>query len=169
MAAGLNVLMIESGSEHNRKNHQRMEHFIQNEAYYEFPKWQYEFYGEDLDLDTWMVRYEGGSTNAWGGTTPRFLKSDLTLKKDLGIAEDWPITFEELEKYYCQAESFLGVSGFEDNPWEEGRTAPYPMPGFAMTDSDLMIKEAADKFGIKFHSVPSARNSSVNGTRSCLH
>ena len=52
--------MIESGSEHNRKNHQRMEHFIQNDAYYEFPKWQYEFDGEDLDLNTWMVRYEGG-------------------------------------------------------------------------------------------------------------
>ena len=34
-----------------------------------------------------------GSTNAWGGTTPRFLKSDLSLKKDLGIAEDWPINF----------------------------------------------------------------------------
>ena len=80
------------------------------------------------------------------------------------------LTFEELEKYYCQAESFLGVSGFQDNPWEEGRTAPYPMPGFAMTDSDLMIKDAADKFGIKFHSVPSARNSSVNGTRSaCIN
>ena len=164
--AGMNVLMIESGSEHDRKNHQRMNDFIQNNHYYEFPKWSYSYNGEDLDLNTWMVRYEGGSSNAWGGTTPRFLKSDLNLKSNLGIAEDWPITFEELEKYYGQAESFLGVSGFEDNPWETGRTKPYPMPGFAMSDSDLMIKEAGERIGIKFHSVPSARNSSTNGTRS---
>ena len=170
VAAGLNVLMIESGNEHNRKNHHRMEHFIQEDAYYEFPKWDYDYQGNDLDLNTWMVRYEGGSTNAWGGTTPRFLKSDLTLKSDLGVGEDWPISFNDLEKYYGQAENFLGVSGFEDNPWEFGRTTPYPMPGFAMSDSDLIIKDAGEKLGIKFHSVPSARNSSVNGTRSaCIN
>ena len=164
--AGINVLMIESGSEHDRKNHKRMDHFIQNDSYYDFNHWRYDYKGEDLDLNTWMVRYEGGSTNAWGGTTPRFLKSDLTLKTKLNIAEDLPISFTELEKYYGKAEKFLGVSGFEDNPWEKGRTTPYPMPGFAMSDSDLIIKEAGEKIGIKFHSVPSARNSSVNGTRS---
>ena len=163
---GKSVLVIESGDEHDHKNHQRMERFIQEDSYYNFPRWNYEHNGEDLDLNTWMVRYEGGSTNAWGGTTPRFLRSDLKMKSNLGIAEDWPISFEELEKYYCQAEKFLGVSGFEDNPWEKGRTSPYPMPGFSMTDSDLIIKEAGEKLGIKFHSVPSARNSSVNGTRS---
>lgn len=168
--SGMNVLMIESGSEHDRKNHQRMEHFIQNDSYYEFNPWQYDYRGEDLDLNTWMVRYEGGSTNAWGGTTPRFLKSDLTLKTKFGIAQDWPIQFEELEKYYGQAESFLGVSGFEDNPWEKGRTTPYPMPGFAMSDSDLIIKSAGEKLGVQFHSVPSARNSATNGTRSaCIN
>jgi len=163
---GIKVLMIESGSEHDRKNHKRMNHFIQNDSYYDFQKWRYDYLGEDLDLNTWMVRYEGGSTNAWGGTTPRFLESDLTLKSKLGVGEDWPLSFDILERYYGKAEQFLGVSGFEDNPWEKGRTTPYPMPGFAMSDSDLLIKEAGEKIGIQFHSVPSARNSSVNGTRS---
>ena len=64
VSEGFNVLMIESGNEHNRKNHARMDDFIQNDSYYQFPQWKYDYTGTDLDLNTWMVRYEGVSTNA---------------------------------------------------------------------------------------------------------
>ena len=119
-----------------------------------------------MDLNTWMVRVEGGSSNGWGATTPRFLPSDFEIKKKYGVGEDWPISYDEIEPFYCEAEGYLGVSGFEDNPWEGPRSKPFPMPGFAMTDSDLMVKKAGEKLGIKFHSVPSARNSSIRDGRS---
>ena len=39
-----------------------------------------------------------------------------------------------------------------------------------MTDSDLLVKKAGEKLGIQFHSVPSARNSSIrNGRSACVN
>ena len=141
---GKKVLVIESGKSHDENNFKTMNHFIRHGAYWDFKPWQYEYNHEDLDLNTWMVRQEGGSSNGWGATTPRFLPNDFQLKTKYGVGVDWPMTYEEIEPYYCEAESFLGVSGFEDNPWE-GKSKPFPMPGFAMTDSDLKIKEAGEK------------------------
>ena len=163
---GKSVLVIESGSSHDENNFKTMNHFIRHGEYWNFSPWKYEYNHEDLDLNTWMVRVEGGSSNGWGATTPRFLPSDFELSKKYSVGVDWPISYDDLEPFYCQAESYLGVSGFEDNPWEGQRSQPFPMPGFAMTDSDLMVKAAGEKMGIKFHSVPSARNSGIREGRS---
>src|SRR5579885_2765490 len=62
----------------------------------------------------------GGSALHWGGTCNRFSEEDLRLKSMFGLYTDWPIEWAELEKFYCEAERRLGVSG-EPIPHPEDR------------------------------------------------
>ena len=70
----------------------------------------------------------GGSALHWGGVTNRFSEEDLTLRSRYGLAVDWPITWTELERFYCEAERRLGVSGEPGPLPEDRRSEPYPMP-----------------------------------------
>src|SRR5262245_21038891 len=56
-------------------------------------------------------RMVGGSTWSWRGNTPRFLPGDFRLRSEFGVGWDWPLDYNELEPWYCQAEWELGVSG----------------------------------------------------------
>src|SRR5262249_23100045 len=51
----------------------------------------------------------GGSALHWGGTCNRFSEEDLRLRSMFGLAVDWPLSWDELEKFYCEAEYRLGV------------------------------------------------------------
>ena len=53
----------------------------------------------------------GGSALHWGGVCNRFSEEDTRLKSMYGLAVDWPIEWKELERYYCEAERRIGVSG----------------------------------------------------------
>lgn len=53
----------------------------------------------------------GGSTLAWAGVTPRFDHSDFRIRSEFGVGRDWPISYEDLEPYYAQAERELAVAG----------------------------------------------------------
>jgi choline dehydrogenase-like flavoprotein len=57
------------------------------------------------------VRMVGGSTWAWRGNCPRWVPADFDLKTNYGVGEDWPVKYEEIEPYFCDAEDELGVSG----------------------------------------------------------
>ena len=59
----------------------------------------------------------GGGTVTYGGSSWRHLPyefneltSDPTIPSGTGMA-DWPITYEEIEPYYMQAEWEMGMSG----------------------------------------------------------
>ena len=67
----------------------------------------------------------------WGGVTNRFSEEDTRLKSMFGLAVDWPIAWTELERYYCDAERRLGVSGDPSPLPEDARSEPYPMTGHA--------------------------------------
>src|SRR5687767_1547210 len=53
----------------------------------------------------------GGSSNCWFGCTPRFLPSDFKMKTLYGVANDWPLTYEELDPYYEEVEELMSISG----------------------------------------------------------
>jgi choline dehydrogenase-like flavoprotein len=53
----------------------------------------------------------GGSTLHWAGAALRFKAADLRMRSAFGVMEDWPISLEELEPFYAQAEAALGVAG----------------------------------------------------------
>ena len=50
--------------------------------------------------DVLMFNAVGGSTHHWTGHFPRFHPSDFRARTLDGVAEDWPISYQELEPYY---------------------------------------------------------------------
>lgn len=82
-------------------------------------------------------RMVGGTTKHWLGTCLRFLPDDfkvvskykLNTRADMAGAIDWPISYEELEPYYSQAEWEIGVSGDPavDEAMGAKHSKPYPM------------------------------------------
>lgn len=113
------------------------------------------------------VRIVGGSTWAWRGNTPRFIPSDFKLKTLYGVGEDWPITYSDLEPYFCEAETELGVSG-NDAQWanllDAYRSQSFPMPNIVESYGSQRVRSAIDNMEIdgkiiKVVSTPQARNS----------
>ena len=111
----------------------------------------------------------GGSALHWGGVTNRFSEEDLTLHSRYGLAVDWPLTWADLEKHYCEAERRLGVSAEPGAYPEDHPSQPYPMPPMPLSYNLIVLKEWADKSGILFNGTPQAKNTVPYGGRSqCL-
>lgn len=58
----------------------------------------------------------GGSTIIFSGHYPRFHPSDFKARSFDGIADDWPISYSNLEPYYELNEKIVGVSGLAGDP-----------------------------------------------------
>ena len=122
-----------------------------------------------LPLDFERVRALGGTTLFWLGNSPRMLKVDFKMRSTFGLADDWPIGYDDLEPYYGQAEVEIGVAGAPDNPFAEYRSTPYPMPPIPFSYADRVLKRTTDALGIEFHHTPQARNSvPYDGRSECL-
>ncbi len=100
----------------------------------------------------------GGSAMHWGGVTNRFSEEDTRLHSLFGLAVDWPIDWPELERYYCEAERRIGVSGDPSPLPEDARSASYPMPGMRLSWNLRQLKQWAQKSGIPFWATPQAKN-----------
>ena len=81
----------------------------------------------DSDLSPVMYNAVGGSTIFYGGQWVRLLPSDFRVRSVDGVADDWPITYEELDPYYRDLEQFIGVAGLPgDTTYPPG--PDYPLP-----------------------------------------
>src|SRR5499427_2328588 len=72
----------------------------------------------------------GGATKLYGAALYRLRREDFgELKHYDGISPAWPITYEEMEPYYTQAEQLYQVHGARgEDPTEPPASAPYPFP-----------------------------------------
>jgi len=70
----------------------------------------------------------GGNSKVYGAALPRFRKQDFEeLEHQSGISPRWPISYDDLEPYYCQAEHLYGVHGCTgEDPTEPKRSSAYP-------------------------------------------
>lgn len=129
--------------------------------------------------DTFRAGYNrlvGGSTWAWRGNCPRFLPVDFKMQTTYGKGRDWPISYDDLEKFYCEAERELGVSGNHtelDGLFGAYRSHEFPMPGLPLTYSDTLIKPLINRkklngTTIRVTTTPQARNSQAyDGRPAC--
>jgi choline dehydrogenase-like flavoprotein len=106
-----------------------------------------------------QARVVGGTTWHWGGLALRFRPNDFQLKSRFGVGVDWPITYDDLEPWYCVAEDELGVAGDSQEDFGSPRTRPYPMPPIPMTYADKQVKASSDPLGYTMAPFPQARNS----------
>jgi len=116
---------------------------------------------KNKDKKSWVFDPNfGGSSNCWVGCTPRFLPNDFKIKTLYGVGNDWPITYNELEPYYCDAEEILGVAGPEITPFPKSKK--YPLPPQHLSTVDRLIQQ---KYGALFISQPTARATIPIGNR----
>ena len=79
------------------------------------------------------VRRVGGTTWHWLGTSLRHLPNDFHMRSLYGVAEDWPLSYEELEPWYLEAEQELGVAGDNGQDLGSPRSGSYAMKGMLPT------------------------------------
>ncbi|MDF3038269.1 MAG: glucose-methanol-choline oxidoreductase [Thermomicrobiales bacterium] len=171
-AAGARVVMLEAGPRVNRDeavNLYRATIAKTPESPYPGTDWAPR--PEVLDLDGYFVQagpetfkstYErrvGGTTWHWLGTAVRLLPSDFAMQTRYGVGVDWPITYDELEPWYLEAEKELGVAGDEDRDLGSPRSGPYPMPPIPISFGDQLWAKAAATLGWAVEPTPQARNS----------
>jgi choline dehydrogenase-like flavoprotein len=77
------------------------------------------------------------------------------MRTTYGVARDWPIAYDDLEEYYCDAEQMMAVSGPNDGS-PSPRSRPYPQPPHRFTDPDRLFKK---RFPNLFFNQPAARPS----------
>lgn len=72
----------------------------------------------------------GGNTKFYGAALVRLRKEDFgAVQHAGGVSPAWPISYDELEPYYTQAEHLYQVHGVRgEDPTEPPASAPYPYP-----------------------------------------
>jgi choline dehydrogenase-like flavoprotein len=117
----------------------------------------------------------GSGTVSYGAMAWRFMQEDFRLRSIYGKVEgstldDWPISYEDLEPYYEQAEWEIGVSGDDSrNPFAPPRKRPYPMPAFEYNRDGQYLADVCQRMGLHPFPIPMLRNSvSYNGRAACI-
>jgi len=106
----------------------------------------------------------GGGTHA-DGKTPRFREDDFRLLSTYGPqpdgeVADWPLTYDDLEPFYAEVETAIGVAGTAgSNPFEAWRSGPFPMPSGAPMYGATISSAAAERLGFHPYPAPTAANS----------
>jgi choline dehydrogenase-like flavoprotein len=109
----------------------------------------------------WISCLVGGGTVHMAGYFFRMHPADFKLKSTLGSVAnasvvDWPITYDDLEPFYGQVEREVGVSGvWRAHPFEEPRSADYPLPPLTENAVAEQIDAACKKLG--YHAFPTPR------------
>jgi quinoprotein glucose dehydrogenase len=101
----------------------------------------------------------GGLAMHWGAVTPRFSPEDFRVRSLYGIGDDWPITYEDLDAHYQEAEERMGVAGEQGPPELDPRGKPFPQPPLPLSYNLQRLRDWAAHADIPMWSQPSAKNS----------
>jgi glucose dehydrogenase len=155
----LSVTVVEAGDESDRLSARTAlrKRFLD---YGESP-WQNDHLdGYDVEGIQSRSMQVGGLAMHWGGVTPRFSPEDFKLRSLLGVGDDWPISYEDLDPWYQEAEERLGVAGEQGPPALDPRGKPFPQSPIPLDYNLGLLQEWAGRAGISMWSQPSAKNSS---------
>ena len=102
---------------------------------------------EGSKFSWWRGRMLGGRTNHWGRISLRFGPDDFKGYAAQGLlAEDWPISYDDVAPYYDRVDDLIGVfgskEGLRNHP--DGNFLPAPTPRCY----ELLVKKASDALGI---------------------
>ena len=111
------------------------------------------------------LRQVGGTTWHWLGTTLRFVPDDFRLRSRFGVGLDWPIAYDDLEPWYCEAERELGVAGDDQSDLNAPRSRPYPLPPIPLSYADQRVAAALAGTPYTVQPTPQARNSQRHDNR----
>jgi choline dehydrogenase-like flavoprotein len=87
--------------------------------------------------------FVGGATKMYGAALYRLRAEDFgEIQHEGGVSPAWPISYDEMEPYYTQAEQLYQVHGARgEDPTEPPASAPYPFPAVS---HEPRIKQLSD-------------------------
>lgn len=101
---------------------------------------------DETCIDPLMFNAVGGSTIHYTAHVPRFHPSDFRVKTLDSVADDWPLTYEDLEPYYDVNDEMMGCSGINGDPANPPRRQR-PMPPLPIGPDGERMAKGFDKLG----------------------
>src|SRR6185436_8793841 len=126
--SGKKILLLERGDYVPREKDNWSTRAVNLEAKYNTKEAWRDVDGKELHPHT--NYFVGGNTKFYGAALFRLRKEDFgEIRHHGGISPAWPISYDELEPYYTQAEQLYQVHGTRgEDPTEPWASAPYPFP-----------------------------------------
>lgn len=144
------VLVLERGERHSHSDLNKLRWEIRKDG-------DKTYFNRTPDKPWWYAPTFGGTSNIWYGNTPRLLPEDFRLHSSYGQGVDWPLSYDDLEPHYLEAERLMNVAG-SDRPGPSPRSGPYPLPPHALSEPERWLEKAQPEH---FFPCPTARASSA--------
>jgi choline dehydrogenase-like flavoprotein len=164
--AGKNLLILERGPfmPQEKLNWDTSAVFLDN-RYHTKETWQDK---DGKPLHPQQAYFVGGQTKVYGAAMFRMRAEDFgVVQHKGGISPAWPITYADLEPFYCRAEvlfhvhgdlgtapSVPGGYGSSVDPTEPFHSAKYPYPAFSNEPRMQTIEDDVRKLGIHTFPIP---------------
>jgi len=113
----------------------------------EFNRYDFENAGKDA-YNYSGYHAVGGASLVWFGNSVRKVPNDFRLKSVYGIADDWPISYDDLESYFEEAELEMKVSGPPQDLFTQYRKAPFPLPPFDLPPGAIELNRRFREQGL---------------------
>jgi choline dehydrogenase-like flavoprotein len=126
--SGKRILLLERGGWLPREIGNWLAHDVFVDNRYVSPDTWYDTGGKPFQPQ--IHYFVGGATKLYGAALYRLREKDFgELRHHDGISPAWPISYDELEPYYTQAEHLYEVHGARgEDPTEPPASAPYAFP-----------------------------------------
>jgi len=187
---GLKVCVLEKGDIYNEKDFSKDEIAVVRRPIYT-PNLKDEYHTVEELIDgkwTKFPTYEtgwsfwngnllGGSSNFMSGYFHRLKPNDFKLASTYKVPENsnivnWPISYDDMEKYYEKVERVVGISGeVQEYEFMEPRsTKDFPYPALEENKIVNLIDKACEELNYKTIKTPRAiLSKEKNGRKSCYY
>jgi choline dehydrogenase-like flavoprotein len=101
----------------------------------------------------------------YGACLPRFRQEDFgVIEHADGVSPAWPISYADLEPYYCEAERLYRVHGTPGgDPTEPWRSKDYPYPGLPHEPPVAALADSLQRQGLRPFTMASGVDRRPNG------
>ena len=149
---GKKILILERGDYVPREKDNWNPRAVNLEGKYQTKEIWHDEEGKDLHPHT--NYYVGGNTKFYGAALFRLRKEDFgEIKHHGGLSPAWPISYDDMEPYYTQAENLYQVHGNAgEDPTEPHRSAPYSHPAVSHEPRIQQLSDDFQRLGLQpFH------------------
>ena len=122
----------------------------------------------DSDMGIHNFNGVGGGTVLFNAIWPRLLPGNFESKRRFGIGDDWPISYQDLQRYYEEVDRQVGVSGLGGNPAYPSSEDP-PLPPLPFGPAAIKVARVLHEKG--WHWWPDSNaiiSLNYDGRRQCV-